>query len=70
MNDALSPEKQKSPGQVPDVSLQEALGTVKPDTGVCGSTLHLGDILIRAEFQQAAGHSGLPGPGHERCPFP
>ena len=69
-NHGLSPEKQNSPGQVPDVSLQEALGTVKPDTVACGGTLHLGDILKHAEFQQAAGHSGPPGPGHERCPFP
>ena len=65
MNDGLSPEKQNSPGQVPDVSWQEALGTVKPATVACGGTFGLGGILIRLEFQQAAGHCGPPCPGRE-----
>ncbi|MEN4515708.1 hypothetical protein V7S82_24165, partial [Enterobacter hormaechei subsp. steigerwaltii] len=63
MNHGLSPEKQKSPGQVADVSLQEALGTVKPATVACGSTFHLGCILNRLEFQEAAVHYGRPALG-------
>ena len=65
MNHGLSPEKQKTPGQVPDVSLQEALGTVKSTAVACGDIFHVGGILIHAEFQKAAGHSGPPGPGQE-----